>query len=150
MPWHSGFKIYVFEIKLIKSGVCEASETFIELYELAWSYFTGRLTFDVLLMEATTVIQHATQLKLQADQILMHFNALISGDLLDIIASAVTIEGGATLNSSGRGFEKNTGPGAGNFILGSGGHHGGYGGGITSLNNSNGVIFVCFPCLKFL
>ena len=99
--------------------------------------------FDSLTLEASSTVNHRTNLRLHADQLLMHFDSLLSADLIDLVVSMATVEGGARLDASGRGYANNTGQGAGNRTVGSGGHHGGYGGGLTDLHYANGKLEAC-------
>lgn len=85
-------------------------------------------------------MEHAKDIRLHVNQLHMHFNSLIHADVIDLIVSDSIIEGGARLDCSGRGHAKNSGPGAGNRTVGSGAHHGGFGGGITDLQNSIGKV----------
>ena len=98
----------------------------------------GRLLFDNVVLEASSQLLRTTSFRLRADQLLMHYDSVILSDLIDLVVSLATVEGGARLDTTGRGFEGNSGQGAGNSSVGSGGHHGGYGGGITDLQYANG------------
>lgn len=98
--------------------------------------------FDSLTLEASSTVHHSRNFRLRADQLLMHFDSLVSADVIDLVVSLATVEGGARLDASGRGYANNTGQGAGNRTAGSGGHHGGYGGGITNLEYANGKLEV--------
>jgi hypothetical protein len=98
----------------------------------------GRLVFDSLTLEASATLQQEASFLLRCDQLLMHYDSLVSSDIIDIVVSLATVEGGASLDVTGRGHAKNTGPGAGNSTLGSGGHHGGYGGRVLDLLYANG------------
>ena len=97
--------------------------------------------FDSLTLEASSAVHHQTNFRLRADQLMMHFDSLVSGDVIDLVVSLATVEGGARLDASGRGHANNTGQGAGNRTVGSGGHHGGYGGGVTDLQYADGKDF---------
>ena len=108
-------------------------------------YCAGGMQFSQISLQAASLYSHSDHLYLIASHVMMRFKSKLSGRSIEVTAGDIAVEGGASLNVTGRATENGYGFGHINSNQhGVGGGHAGYGGGAdTVYYNSGKTEFTC-------